>query len=91
MANAEKNLAYLKANADVKVYIEGNCDERGTTEYNFALGNRRAQAVQDYYVKGGIAPERIIVASKGEENPADPGHTEEAWAKNRRAVFMRAY
>ena len=67
----------LKFNPDVKLLIEGHCDERGTIEYNLALGERRAIAVRDYLVNYGISRSRLV----------DPGHTEGAWAKNRRAVF----
>jgi peptidoglycan-associated lipoprotein len=83
----EKNLQYLKENKNRKVLIEGHCDERGTTEYNFALGERRARAVMDYFTKGGIAGDRLQTLSKGEEEPVDPGHDEAAWTKNRRAAF----
>ncbi|MBI1783745.1 peptidoglycan-associated lipoprotein Pal [Candidatus Sumerlaeota bacterium] len=83
----EKNLKYLKEHPELKIMIEGHCDERGTTEYNLALGERRAKSVMNYYVKNGIAADRIMMVSKGEEQPADPGHTEEAWSKNRRAEF----
>jgi len=67
--------------------FEGNCDERGTPEYNLALGERRAKAAQDYLVFLGIASERLATVSYGEEKPIDGGHTEAAWAKNRRAHF----
>ncbi len=88
MERLEKDLKYLKDHPEVKVQIEGNCDERGTTEYNLALGERRAKTVLEYLTKNGIAADRLRVLSKGEENPADPGHTEEAWGKNRRDEFM---
>ena len=61
--------------------IEGNCDERGTREYNFALGARRANAVRDYLVAHGVAAGRIATISYGKEQPIDPGHDEEAWAQ----------
>jgi peptidoglycan-associated lipoprotein len=80
-------VAYLKANPDLKVKIEGNCDERGTIEYNLALGERRAKSAQDYIVTQGIDPQRASTISYGKEKPADPGHNEEAWAKNRRDEF----
>jgi peptidoglycan-associated lipoprotein len=67
----------------VRVRIEGNCDERGTREYNFALGARRANAVRDYLISKGIAAARIETISYGKERPLDPGSTEEAWARNR--------
>jgi peptidoglycan-associated lipoprotein len=81
------NARYLLDNLGIKILIEGHCDERGTIEYNFALGDRRATATKEYLVKRGVAPDRISTLSKGEEEPADPGHNEEAWAKNRRAQF----
>lgn len=81
------NLRYLVANPEVKVLIEGHCDERGTIEYNFALGHRRANSVREYFIKNGILPERLSVRSKGEEEPVDAGHGEAAWSQNRRCIF----
>ncbi len=85
----------LAANAEVlKTYstwvitVEGHCDERGTAEYNLALGDRRAQAARAYLVSLGIAADRMRIVSSGKEFPFDPGHTETAWTKNRRAHFM---
>jgi peptidoglycan-associated lipoprotein len=82
----------LNANADVlkkyptwTISVEGHCDERGTAEYNLALGERRALAARSYLVSLGIAPDRLRTVSYGKEFPFDPGHSEEAWAKNRRA------
>lgn len=83
-ANAE----WLKNNASATIQVEGHCDERGTTEYNVALGERRANATMDYLVKLGIPKSRLSVISYGEERPADPGHDETAWSKNRRAEFV---
>jgi peptidoglycan-associated lipoprotein len=83
---AEKT-GFLNSHSTIKVRIEGNCDERGTEEYNLALGERRAKAAQDYLVFLGIASERIATVSYGEEKPINGGHTEAAWAKNRRAHF----
>lgn len=80
--------AYLKENADVKLNIEGHCDERGTNEYNMALGDRRAIAARDFLVTLGVDPGRIGTISYGEEKPADIGKTEEAWSKNRRGEFI---
>jgi peptidoglycan-associated lipoprotein len=68
--------------------IEGHCDERGTPEYNLALGERRAVAVRNYLVSLGIPKGVLSTVSFGEERPLDPGHSEEAWAKNRRAHFV---
>jgi peptidoglycan-associated lipoprotein len=82
-----KNAAYLQANPDLKVRIEGHCDERGSDEYNLALGERRAKAAKDYLVSLGVAENRLDIISYGEEMPLDPGHNEEAWAKNRRDEF----
>ncbi len=81
----KKNAEYLKANENLKVLIEGHCDERGTVAYNLALGDRRAAAVRAYYALLGVPKERIAIISYGSEKPADPGHTEAAWQKNRRA------
>jgi peptidoglycan-associated lipoprotein len=90
-----EGVATLKANADVlrkyaswKVTIEGHCDERGTAEYNLALGERRAVAARTYLVTLGIPADRIQTVSYGKEFPFDPGHTEDAWAKNRRGHFV---
>ena len=87
--------AAVSANADVLrrysswiVTIEGHCDERGTAEYNLALGERRAVAVKTYLVSLGISPDRLRTVSYGKEFPFDPGHTEDSWFKNRRAQFV---
>ncbi|MFH1984097.1 MAG: peptidoglycan-associated lipoprotein Pal [Pseudomonadota bacterium] len=79
---------WLRANAMASVVIEGHCDERGTAEYNLALGERRANAAMSFIVDLGISASRITTISYGEERPADPGNNEEAWAKNRRDVFV---
>jgi peptidoglycan-associated lipoprotein len=78
----------LKANATSSVTIEGHCDERGSSEYNLALGERRAQAVKSYLRTLGVDGKRLSVISYGKERPADPDHTESAWAKNRRAELI---
>jgi len=70
----------------MKIQIEGHCDERGTSGYNFALGERRANSTKRYLVSLGIASDRISTISFGKERPMDPGHNEEAWAKNRRGT-----
>lgn len=80
--------AFLVSQPDLIVLIEGHCDERGTVEYNLALGDRRAKAARDYLCALGIAAERIQTVSYGEERPLDPEHGEEAWAKNRRCRFV---
>ena len=83
-----KKAAWLKANGDYKLKIEGNCDERGSTEYNLALGARRAEAAAKFLNALGISSDRITTVSYGEEKPAVEGHTEAAWAQNRRDEFI---
>ena len=83
-----ENAAWLKKNPKMKIQIEGHCDERGTAEYNLALGERRANMTKKYLVSLGISSDRISTISFGEERPLDPGHSEEAWAKNRRAHIV---
>ena len=78
---------WLKENGNATVIIEGHCDNRGTEEYNLALGSRRAQSVKDFLVNAGVEPSRIVTISYGEERPVVQGNNEEAWAKNRRAEF----
>lgn len=80
--------AHLKANPSHALKVEGHCDERGTEEYNRALGERRALAVREALIADGIAPERVLTISYGEDRPADPGHNEAAWRKNRRGEFL---
>ena len=87
-AIAQSNADLLKKYSTWVVTVEGHCDERGTAEYNLALGERRAVAVKTYLVSLGIAPDRVRTVSYGKEFPFDPGHNEEAWAKNRRAHFV---
>ena len=82
-----RNAEWLKNHADVSVQIEGHCDERGTLEYNQVLGENRAMSTKKYLVSLGIVPDRLYTISYGKAKPVDPGHTEEAWAKNRRAEF----
>jgi len=84
----KRKAAWLRDNAGVAVTIEGHCDERGTNEYNLALGERRAESARAYLVDLGIAASRLSTISYGEERPLDPGHDEEAWAKNRRGQFQ---
>lgn len=81
----KNNAAFLKRNPDYQILIEGHCDERGTPEYNMALGQRRAIAVKQFMVSLGIAESRIETKSWGEELPIDLGHNEDAWRLNRRA------
>jgi peptidoglycan-associated lipoprotein len=84
----DANSAWLKTNAEHLVLIEGHCDERGTNEYNLALGERRAKSTMNYLVSQGIQASRITIISYGEERPVCTEKTEECWAKNRRAHFL---
>ena len=81
------NAGLLKAAPAVKIMIEGHCDERGSDEYNLALGEKRALATKNYLVSLGVEADRMSIISYGEEMPLDPARTNEAWAKNRRADF----
>jgi peptidoglycan-associated lipoprotein len=83
-----KKADWMRANPDVVISIEGHCDERGTNEYNLALGEKRGESAKAFLVDLGIEAYRISTVSYGEERPADTGHDEEAWAKNRRAHFI---
>jgi peptidoglycan-associated lipoprotein len=87
-AIAQANAELLKKYGTWVITVEGHCDERGTPEYNLALGERRAVAVKTYLVSLGVAPDRIRTVSYGKEFPFDPGHNDDAWAKNRRAHFV---
>jgi peptidoglycan-associated lipoprotein len=89
LSTMEKNGRALVTNPDFNVVLEGHCDERGTTEYNLALGERRAKAAYDYLRRYGIDVSRLTTISYGEERPFDPGHSESAWAKNRRVHFVK--
>lgn len=84
----DTNFDILSKNASAKVMIVGHCDERGSNEYNMALGDRRAASTRSYLINRGIGASRLSTLSKGEEEPVDPGHNETAWAKNRRAQFV---
>jgi len=79
---------WLKKNPNVKLQVEGHCDERGSTEYNLALGDRRAESVKQYLTTMGVQAGHISTISYGKEKPLDPGHNEQAWVKNRRAHFV---
>jgi peptidoglycan-associated lipoprotein len=83
----EKHALWLQAHRDAKVTLEGHCDERGTVEYNLALGDRRAQNAREYLVHLGVAANRLGAISFGKEKPLDMGHDEAAWARNRRVHF----
>jgi peptidoglycan-associated lipoprotein len=84
----DANATWLKANADNLVLIEGHCDERGTNEYNLALGERRAKATMNYLVSQGVQANRITIISYGEERPGCSEKSESCWSKNRRAHFL---
>ena len=84
----QANAAVMKKYPNWQITIEGHCDERGTAEYNLALGERRALAAKNYLVSLGIPAEKLRVVSYGKEFPFDPGHDEGAWSKNRRAHFV---
>ncbi len=82
------NVNRIKTSKTSTIIIEGNCDERGSTEYNFALGERRANSAREYIVNLGVDPARLKIVSYGEEKPVAAGSTEEAWAQNRRVHFV---
>jgi peptidoglycan-associated lipoprotein len=84
----DKQVAWLKKNPEAKITVEGHCDERGTREYNLALGDRRANAVVDYLASSGITTDRITPISYGKERPAVVGSGEAEWEENRRAVSV---
>jgi peptidoglycan-associated lipoprotein len=84
----DSQVAYLRVNPNVRVTIEGHCDERGTREYNLALGDRRANAAKNYLAARGVDPSRMSVISWGKERPEALGSDESAWAQNRRAVTV---
>jgi len=83
----EKHALWLQSHREATVTVEGHCDERGTVEYNLALGEQRSRAARDYLVTLGVAASRLRTVSYGKERPLDPASTEEAWARNRRAHF----
>ena len=83
----DKNVVLLQAHPKVRVEVQGHADERGTTDYNLALGDRRANAVRDYMMKAGVSGRRLTTVSLGEERPLDSGASETAWSQNRRAEF----
>jgi peptidoglycan-associated lipoprotein len=87
-SNVEAAAAFMKANPNLGLRIEGNCDERGTEEYNRALGERRALAVRELIVASGVEADRVVTVSFGKDKPAEPGHDEAAWARNRRDEFV---
>jgi len=83
-----ENAAWLLNNSQKKAVVEGHCDERGTSEYNLALGQRRASSSQKYLINLGVPSSQLSTISYGKERPKDSGHNEEAWAKNRRDEFV---
>mgnify|MGYP001218336199 FL=1 len=85
-----KQAAWLRDNSNINVVIEGHADERGTSEYNLALGERRANAAKDYLITYGISSDRISVISYGKERPVDSGSNPLSWSKNRRSVTVKA-
>ena len=85
-----KQAAWLRKNSDITIVLEGHADERGTREYNLALGERRANAAKDYLMTYGISSDRISVLSYGKERPVDSGSSPLAWSKNRRSVSVKA-
>jgi peptidoglycan-associated lipoprotein len=87
-ATLQQNAEILRRAPQVSVVADGHCDERGTAEYNLALGDRRARSAVEFLATAGIAPNRLSTVSYGSELPVDPAHNEEAWAKNRR-VYLR--
>jgi peptidoglycan-associated lipoprotein len=87
-AKLQKDSEWLRRWSSTRITVEGHCDNRGTTEYNLALGERRAQAVKDYLVSLGIGADRIMTVSKGEESPFCMEDTESCWAQNRRGHFV---
>lgn len=90
LAALSKNADLIKQVPGVIIQIAGHCDERGTQEYNLALGERRALSVRNHLINLGISGDRMITISYGEEDPAAPGHDEAAWSKNRRCEFNKA-
>lgn len=82
------NAEFLKSNTSVKVLVEGHCDERGSVQFNLALGEKRAKSTKDYLVSQGVASGRITIVSLGKEKPVSFGHDEESWSRNRRANFV---
>lgn len=87
-SNVDAAAAYLKANPNVGLLVEGHCDERGTEEYNRALGERRALAIRDMILGSGVEVDRVVTVTFGEDKPEATGHDEAAWAINRRGVFV---
>jgi peptidoglycan-associated lipoprotein len=87
-ATLDGNAGWLKKFKTTKILVEGHCDERGTEEYNLALGEKRAKATQDYLLTMGVPADRMKIISYGKSQPINPGHDESAWQMNRRAQFL---
>jgi len=87
-AALDANIVLMQGHPNVKVQVQGHADERGATEYNLALGDRRANAVKDYMINSGVGPSRLAVISYGEEAPLADDSNERAWSQNRRAEFV---
>jgi peptidoglycan-associated lipoprotein len=87
-ATLDRKVAFLNENREARAQIEGHCDDRGSTAYNLALGERRANSAKTYLTTAGVNAARLTSISYGEERPVDPGQSEAAWAKNRRAQFI---
>jgi len=90
LAALAKNADLIKQAPGIIIQVAGHCDERGTQEYNLALGERRADAVRNHLIQLGVSGDRLVTISFGEEMPALPGHDESAWSKNRRCEFNKA-
>ena len=86
LAALEIHAQILRRNTDRSIVVEGHCDERGTREYNLALGENRGSAIESFLISAGVSSRQIETVSYGEEQPEDPGHDESSWARNRRAV-----
>ncbi|MGK5095117.1 peptidoglycan-associated lipoprotein Pal [Deltaproteobacteria bacterium TL4] len=83
----EKNYYWIQKNPDIRIQLEGHADERGSSEYNLALGEKRAQSILEYLISKGANPTQFDILTFGEERPVDQGHNQEAWSKNRRVEF----
>lgn len=88
LQSLQMHAEFLRNNPDRSIVVEGHADERGTREYNLALGERRADAIRSFLVSAGVSSRQIETVSYGEERPEDPGHDESAWSRNRRAVLI---
>lgn len=84
----KNNISFLMKNDKIKVQVEGHCDERGSVQYNIALGEKRAKSIMNYLVASGVASSRVSTVSLGKEKPLELGHNEESWSKNRRGNFI---